>query len=509
VRINPQGVAGRGYGLDFSDPNIDWSRAVPPPSGFLSAPPPPKPSLAELVNAHNPSWIFNYPLPEDHPNLTRRPPPPARRTKAPPQEPPVRRPWEGERGTAASIATSSSGNAQPTPRGSGAQPKPKVSSTSNRVRPKPSQDPSIPQPRQGTPAQAQAPPQPQAQAPAQSTRSRLAELLEAQQLIEAQERSALELILAEEGADNRRPSPSSHQRSAGTTRAVVGARQPGPSTPPPRSEPTEASEPAWLHAPSDSSPAANHSAPINTTMDGSPLSPRIHQDPVATRSSPGRGSEAVPAGGRPQIAGGGGGQRLDQPAGAVTRREANAMREIFGGASPPQQQPRQSRPPQGGHNHPSPGQRRGQATAGGNSQQGEWELNDFSYEALLELGSMAVSTGLSRAQLAKYKPKPYQKPLVSKKSSTPSMHPSSRPGSRISRSNDTKPSTAGGSGGVKGHGDDDDAECTVCLDVVEVGQDSLTLPCSHAFHHKCIIQWLSRTNRCPTCRYEIQRQKEK
>ena len=93
----------------------------------------------------------------------------------------------------------------------------------------------------------------------------------------------------------------------------------------------------------------------------------------------------------------------------------------------------------------------------------EWELADFSYEALLELGTMAVSTGLGKKQLAKYAPRPYD-----------------------------------GSGAGE-------PTCTICLEDMSIGQPSLTIRCGHTFHHVCVVQWLARSNKCPTCRFEIPR----
>ena len=89
-----------------------------------------------------------------------------------------------------------------------------------------------------------------------------------------------------------------------------------------------------------------------------------------------------------------------------------------------------------------------------------WEISDFSYESLLDLGSLNASTGLSRAQLAKLPSRTYQGETV---------------------------------------------DCSICLDDVVAGNACMTLACKHVFHARCILSWLARTNRCPTCRYEIVR----
>jgi hypothetical protein len=101
------------------------------------------------------------------------------------------------------------------------------------------------------------------------------------------------------------------------------------------------------------------------------------------------------------------------------------------------------------------------AAAASTPSAGGWEINDFTYENLLTLGTMAVSTGLSKEQLARYKSRPFE---------------------------GTEP-----------------ADCPVCLEDVVAGQPSLTLACKHAFHDNCIRAWLARTNRCPTCRFEVVR----
>ena len=44
--------------------------------------------------------------------------------------------------------------------------------------------------------------------------------------------------------------------------------------------------------------------------------------------------------------------------------------------------------------------------------------------------------------------------------------------------------------------------CTICLSEIQIGQGRF-LPCAHAFHERCIAQWLLRSNTCPECRRRI------
>lgn len=45
--------------------------------------------------------------------------------------------------------------------------------------------------------------------------------------------------------------------------------------------------------------------------------------------------------------------------------------------------------------------------------------------------------------------------------------------------------------------------CSVCYDEFELEQEVIPLPCKHAFHSGCILQWLKTSNTCPVCRYEL------
>jgi len=47
-------------------------------------------------------------------------------------------------------------------------------------------------------------------------------------------------------------------------------------------------------------------------------------------------------------------------------------------------------------------------------------------------------------------------------------------------------------------------ECSVCMDDVHIGDEVVSLPCSHWFHEQCAGAWLSEHNTCPICRKGIE-----
>jgi len=49
-------------------------------------------------------------------------------------------------------------------------------------------------------------------------------------------------------------------------------------------------------------------------------------------------------------------------------------------------------------------------------------------------------------------------------------------------------------------GDSGEAECSVCMDSVELGEEVVSLPCQHWFHRNCVTMWLKEHNTCPICR---------
>ena len=54
-------------------------------------------------------------------------------------------------------------------------------------------------------------------------------------------------------------------------------------------------------------------------------------------------------------------------------------------------------------------------------------------------------------------------------------------------------------------GNDGRAECSICMDEVEIGQEVTVLPCNHWFHGECVTAWLKEHDTCPHCRKGITR----
>ena len=46
---------------------------------------------------------------------------------------------------------------------------------------------------------------------------------------------------------------------------------------------------------------------------------------------------------------------------------------------------------------------------------------------------------------------------------------------------------------------DGDTTCAICCAEIDPSATASLLPCSHAFHHDCIMAWLRRKPACPMC----------
>jgi hypothetical protein len=52
--------------------------------------------------------------------------------------------------------------------------------------------------------------------------------------------------------------------------------------------------------------------------------------------------------------------------------------------------------------------------------------------------------------------------------------------------------------------DENEKECIVCRDEMEVGCEIIKLPhCHHCFHRPCIVRWLELQSFCPICKAQI------
>ncbi|KAF2762355.1 hypothetical protein EJ05DRAFT_473264 [Pseudovirgaria hyperparasitica] len=52
-------------------------------------------------------------------------------------------------------------------------------------------------------------------------------------------------------------------------------------------------------------------------------------------------------------------------------------------------------------------------------------------------------------------------------------------------------------------GSEGKAECSICMDEVNLGEQVTILPCNHWFHEQCVGAWLSEHDTCPHCRKGI------
>jgi E3 ubiquitin-protein ligase RNF115/126 len=45
--------------------------------------------------------------------------------------------------------------------------------------------------------------------------------------------------------------------------------------------------------------------------------------------------------------------------------------------------------------------------------------------------------------------------------------------------------------------------CCICQNEIELGKETVLLPCGHMYHWECCLKWLQTNNTCPICRFEI------
>eukprot|EP00960_Hanusia_phi_P047952 758684-Hanusia_phi.AAC.12 len=49
----------------------------------------------------------------------------------------------------------------------------------------------------------------------------------------------------------------------------------------------------------------------------------------------------------------------------------------------------------------------------------------------------------------------------------------------------------------------EESDCSICLAAICQGNFTAILPCSHRFHHQCVMRWLNQSRACPYCRARI------
>ncbi|XP_068521351.1 E3 ubiquitin-protein ligase ARK2C isoform X3 [Anas acuta] len=111
---------------------------------------------------------------------------------------------------------------------------------------------------------------------------------------------------------------------------------------------------------------------------------------------------------------------------------------------------------------------------------------------------LSVDAGLTHAQFqVRPVPQPYQHYLA-----TPRMQhfPRSTSLTQMRRPQEGKAEQE------DGEKLDTDEKCTICLSMLEDGEDVRRLPCMHLFHQVCVDRWLATSKKCPICRVDIETQ---
>ncbi|OMO58040.1 Zinc finger, RING-type [Corchorus capsularis] len=50
---------------------------------------------------------------------------------------------------------------------------------------------------------------------------------------------------------------------------------------------------------------------------------------------------------------------------------------------------------------------------------------------------------------------------------------------------------------------EENVQCSICLEDIEIGSEAKEMPCKHYFHSGCIVPWLELHSSCPVCRYQL------
>ena len=54
---------------------------------------------------------------------------------------------------------------------------------------------------------------------------------------------------------------------------------------------------------------------------------------------------------------------------------------------------------------------------------------------------------------------------------------------------------------------DSEHDCIICMEPFKLGENYTALPCDsrHYFHTECILNWLSRSDKCPMCKASVKK----
>jgi hypothetical protein len=57
---------------------------------------------------------------------------------------------------------------------------------------------------------------------------------------------------------------------------------------------------------------------------------------------------------------------------------------------------------------------------------------------------------------------------------------------------------------LKAGSGEDGRGCAVCYEDLKVLIDKVVaLPCTHVFHHNCLLPWFQNRSTCPSCRFDL------